>query len=85
MKDLIPADCILSERGAGSVLLEMCSVEGTPLITAGRKPNMHLYIQSQPRLTTPAVCEIGSGTRINPSLPEDDTQYLREDQKNGSA
>jgi UDPglucose--hexose-1-phosphate uridylyltransferase len=42
------------------------------------EPQLHWYLQIQPRLTTQAGFEIGSGMRINPSLPEEDAQFLRE-------
>jgi UDPglucose--hexose-1-phosphate uridylyltransferase len=41
------------------------------------EPHIHWYLQIQPRLTTRAGFEIGSGMRINPSLPEDDAAFLR--------
>ncbi len=41
------------------------------------KPFLHWYLQIQPRLTTPAGFELGSGMHINPSLPEEDAQFLR--------
>ena len=41
-------------------------------------PYLHWYIQIQPRLTTPAGFELGSGMHINPSLPEDNAKVLRE-------
>ncbi|MGB5158886.1 galactose-1-phosphate uridylyltransferase [Desulfobacterium sp. N47] len=37
---------------------------------------LHWYVHIQPRLTTPAGFEMGSGIRINPSLPEDDAAFL---------
>jgi UDPglucose--hexose-1-phosphate uridylyltransferase len=40
------------------------------------EPQLHWYLQIQPRLTTQAGFEIGSGMRINPSLPEKDAQFL---------
>jgi UDPglucose--hexose-1-phosphate uridylyltransferase len=43
------------------------------------EPHVHWYVQIQPRLTTRAGFEIGSGMRINPSLPEDDAAFLREE------
>lgn len=42
------------------------------------EPHVHWYLQIQPRLTTQAGFEIGSGMRINPSLPEEDAQFLCE-------
>jgi UDPglucose--hexose-1-phosphate uridylyltransferase len=47
------------------------------------KPFLHWYLQIQPRLTTPAGFEMGSGMRINPSLPEEDAQFLRTGLANG--
>ena len=41
------------------------------------EPQLHWYLQIQPRLTTQAGFEIGSGMRINPSLPEHDAAYLK--------
>ncbi len=42
------------------------------------EPQVHWYCQIVPQLSTPAGFEIGSGIRINPSLPEIDAQFLRE-------
>jgi UDPglucose--hexose-1-phosphate uridylyltransferase len=42
------------------------------------EPQLHWFLQIRPRLTTPAGFEIGSGIRINPSLPEADADYLKE-------
>ena len=39
---------------------------------------VHWYCQIQPRLTTPAGFELGSGMSINPSVPEVDADFLRE-------
>ncbi len=47
-----------------------------PQYKAG-EPHLHWYVQVQPRLTKQAGFEIGSGMRINPSLPEDDAAFLR--------
>jgi UDPglucose--hexose-1-phosphate uridylyltransferase len=51
------------------------------IITSARyraeEPQLHWYVQIRPRLTTPAGFEIGSGISINPSLPEEDTIFLR--------
>lgn len=51
--------------------------------TAGRyragEPQLHWYLQIRPRLTTQAGFEIGSGISINPSLPEEDAAFLRQD------
>jgi len=41
------------------------------------EPHLHWYLRIRPRLTTRAGFEIGSGISINPSLPEEDAQYLR--------
>ncbi|MGK7872155.1 MAG: galactose-1-phosphate uridylyltransferase [Xenococcaceae cyanobacterium] len=41
------------------------------------EPQVHWYCQIQPRLTTPAGFEIGSGISINPSIPELDAEFLR--------
>lgn len=41
-------------------------------------PHLHWYLQICPRLTTLAGFEIGSGMRINPSIPEEDAGFLRE-------
>lgn len=41
------------------------------------EPQLHWFLQIQPRLTTRAGFEIGSGIRVNPSLPEDDAEFLR--------
>lgn len=43
-----------------------------------REPQLHWYVQLQPRLTTRAGFEIGSGVSINPSLPEADAAFLRQ-------
>jgi UDPglucose--hexose-1-phosphate uridylyltransferase len=43
------------------------------------EPHLHWYLQIQPRLTTQAGFEIGSGMRINPSLPEEDAHFLNQD------
>jgi UDPglucose--hexose-1-phosphate uridylyltransferase len=42
------------------------------------EPHIHWYLQIRPRLTTQAGFEIGSGIAINPSIPEEDAQYLRD-------
>jgi UDPglucose--hexose-1-phosphate uridylyltransferase len=41
-----------------------------------KEPQLHWYLQIQPRLTKRAGFELGSGMRINPSLPEDDADFL---------
>ncbi len=43
------------------------------------EPHLHWYLQIRPRITTRAGFEIGSGISINPSIPEDDAAFLRED------
>jgi len=43
------------------------------------EPQLHWYLQVQPRLTTQAGFEIGSGMRINPSVPEEDADFLKGD------
>jgi UDPglucose--hexose-1-phosphate uridylyltransferase len=40
------------------------------------EPQLHWYLQIRPRLTTRAGFEIGSGISINPSIPEDDADFL---------
>ncbi|HBB31610.1 MAG TPA: galactose-1-phosphate uridylyltransferase [Cyanobacteria bacterium UBA8803] len=40
------------------------------------EPQVHWYCQIQPRLTTGAGFEMGSGIRINPSIPEADADFL---------
>ncbi|MEJ2560255.1 MAG: galactose-1-phosphate uridylyltransferase [Anaerolineae bacterium] len=43
------------------------------------EPQLHWYLQIWPRLTTRAGFEIGSGININPSIPEEDADFLNED------
>lgn len=43
-------------------------------------PYLHWYLQIRPHLTAPAGFEMGSGMRVNPSLPEHDAEILREEQ-----
>jgi UDPglucose--hexose-1-phosphate uridylyltransferase len=43
-----------------------------------QEPQVHWYLQIMPRLMTRAGFEIGSGMSINPSLPEDDANFLRD-------
>jgi UDPglucose--hexose-1-phosphate uridylyltransferase len=43
------------------------------------EPQLHWYCQIRPRLTTAAGFEMGSGISINPSLPEEDAIFLKED------
>ncbi len=40
-------------------------------------PDLHWYLQIQPRLTTKAGFEIGSGMSINPFLPEQNADFLK--------
>lgn len=42
------------------------------------EPQLHWYLQIRPRLTTQAGFEIGSGMNINPSIPEEDAAFLRD-------
>ncbi|MCB2188294.1 MAG: galactose-1-phosphate uridylyltransferase [Deltaproteobacteria bacterium] len=42
------------------------------------EPHLHWYVEVRPRLTTAAGFEIGSGVNINPSLPEDDADFLNQ-------
>lgn len=44
----------------------------------GNAPQLHWYLRVRPRLITRAGFEIGSGMRINPSLPETDAAFLTE-------
>lgn len=44
----------------------------------GNAPHLHWYLRIQPRLITRAGFELGSGMRINPSLPEVDAAFLKE-------
>jgi UDPglucose--hexose-1-phosphate uridylyltransferase len=52
------------------------------IVTASRsasgQPWFTWCLRIQPRLTIPAGFELASGMRINPSLPEDDADFLRE-------
>ncbi len=43
----------------------------------GNAPQLHWYLRIRPRLVTRAGFEIGTGMRINPSLPEADAAFLR--------
>jgi hypothetical protein len=43
------------------------------------EPQLRWYLQIRPRLTTQAGLEIGSGISINPSIPEDDVDFLNEE------
>jgi len=42
------------------------------------QPQLHWFLQLQPRLTTQAGFEIRTGMHINPSVPEEDAAYLNE-------
>ncbi len=42
-------------------------------------PELHWYLQVRPRLTTQAGFEVGSGMSINPTVPEDDADFLNEE------
>ncbi len=44
------------------------------------EPHLHWYLQIRPRLTTKAGFEIGSGISINPSIPEEDAEFLKKDE-----
>ncbi len=44
-----------------------------------REPQLHWYLQIRPRLMTFAGFEIGPGISINPSLPEEDAAFLRQE------
>jgi UDPglucose--hexose-1-phosphate uridylyltransferase len=44
-----------------------------------REPQLHWYLQIRPRLMTIAGFEIGSGININPSVPEEDAAFLKEE------
>lgn len=41
------------------------------------EPHLHWYLRIMPRITTPAGFEIGSGIRINPTLPEENVEDLK--------
>jgi len=41
------------------------------------EPHLHWYLQIRPRLVTPAGFEIGTGMLVNPNLPEDDANMLK--------
>lgn len=42
-----------------------------------QEPQLHWYMQIRPRLMTIAGFEIGSGISINPSIPEEDANFLK--------
>jgi UDPglucose--hexose-1-phosphate uridylyltransferase len=48
------------------------------------EPQLHWYVRVRPRLVTRAGFEIGSGMRINPSLPEADAAFLNAPDDHGS-
>ncbi len=50
-------------------------INSAPRYRAG-DPQLHWYLEIRPRLVTQAGFEIGSGMRINPSLPEADAAFL---------
>ncbi len=41
------------------------------------QPHVHWNLEIRPRLITRAGFELGSGIRINPSLPEDDASFIK--------
>jgi UDPglucose--hexose-1-phosphate uridylyltransferase len=43
------------------------------------EPHLHWFLRIRPCLTTRAGFELGSGMSINPSLPEEDAEFLRKD------
>lgn len=48
-------------------------------------PQLHWYLRIRPRLVTRAGFEIGTGMRINPSLPENDAAFLNENTERAPA
>jgi UDPglucose--hexose-1-phosphate uridylyltransferase len=54
-------------------------IVNTPVRYRAGEPQLHWYLQIRPRLMTAAGFEIGSGISINPSIPEEDAEYLRSD------
>jgi UDPglucose--hexose-1-phosphate uridylyltransferase len=54
-------------------------IVNTPVRYRAGEPQLHWYLQIRPRLMTAAGFEIGSGISINPSMPEEDAEYLRSD------
>jgi UDPglucose--hexose-1-phosphate uridylyltransferase len=44
------------------------------------EPQLHWCLQIRPRLTTQAGFEIGSGISINPSIPEEDADFLNKEE-----
>ena len=53
-------------------------INTAPQYKAG-EPQLHWYLQIRPRLTTLAGFEFGSGISINPSIPEEDADFLNAD------
>lgn len=51
-------------------------INSAPRFEAG-EPHFHWYLDIKPRLTKTAGFEIGSGININPSIPEDDAEFLK--------
>jgi UDPglucose--hexose-1-phosphate uridylyltransferase len=41
------------------------------------EPHLHWFVKIVPRRLTPAGFELGSGFRVNPSIPEEDAELLR--------
>jgi UDPglucose--hexose-1-phosphate uridylyltransferase len=41
------------------------------------EPHLHWFVRIVPRLLTPAGFELGSGFIVNPSIPEEDAEFLR--------
>jgi len=52
-------------------------IHSAPFADTGEVAALHWHVQIQPHLTTPAGFEMGSGIRINPSLPEADAAFLK--------
>jgi len=52
-------------------------INSSPQYAAG-EPHLHWYVEIRPRLVTPAGFELGTGIRINPSLPESDATFLNQ-------
>ncbi len=49
------------------------------------EPHVHWYLRIRPRLVTRAGFEIGSGIRVNPSLPEADAAFLNDGERGVAA
>jgi UDPglucose--hexose-1-phosphate uridylyltransferase len=63
----------------GQTLLDIHNyIINTPARYQRNEPHLQWYPQIRPRITTPAGFEIGSGIPVNPSLPEDDAELLRQ-------